>query len=333
VGAALAAREGGKRICSSVGGDGGVKRARLRSRAPAHGFALFLTDAGRTAVLESLAMIQRMDEKQKEELKKFEAQERSSPSGEVVYKAILSEADDELKRPSTELFWSGLAAGLSMGFSLLAESLLRHHLPDAHWRPLVAKAGYSVGFIIVILGRQQLFTENTLTPVLPVLRHKDAKTLTNMLRLWGVVLIANLIGALAFALAMMKTAAFSGDVKQTAILIGHDAMNYGFGVQVIKGIFAGWLVALIVWLLPFAESARLWVIIIITWLIGVAGFSHIIAGAVEVFALAWAGAKSWGVVIGGYVIPVLIGNIIGGVTLVAAINHAQVGAGGKKDAE
>src|SRR5215216_5147591 len=79
-----------------------------------------------------------------------EAEERSSPSGKVVYKAILKEAEDELERPSAALFWSGLAAGLSMGFSLVAEGLLRAHLPDKPWRPLLVKFGYSVGFLIVI---------------------------------------------------------------------------------------------------------------------------------------------------------------------------------------
>src|SRR3954464_12841615 len=98
-----------------------------------------------------------------EEREKAEVEHRSSPSGKVVYKAILKEADEELERPSSALFWSGLAAGLAMGLSMIAEGVLRHHLPEASWRPLIAKLGYSVGFVVVILGRQQLFTENTLT--------------------------------------------------------------------------------------------------------------------------------------------------------------------------
>src|SRR4051794_33323455 len=120
-----------------------------------------------------------------------EVHEKAAAGAHIVYKAIMMEADEELSRPSLALAWSGLAAGLSMGFSLVAEGLLRAHLPDAPWRPLVAKFGYSIGFLIVILGRQQLFTENTLTPVLPLLQHRDARTLGNVLRLWGVVLLAN----------------------------------------------------------------------------------------------------------------------------------------------
>lgn len=268
-------------------------------------------------------------DKEKSEQVEQEAEERSAPSGKVVYKAILKEAEDELKRPSSALFWSGLAAGSSMGFSLVAEGVLRTRLPERHWTPLVAKLGYSVGFLIVILGRQQLFTENTLTPVLPLLRRKDGKTLGNMLRLWGVVLAANLAGAAAFALVVAKLPAFDPDVRRAFLEIGNEAMRHGFGTTLLRAVFAGWLIALIVWLLPFAETARVWVIVIITYVIGIAHFSHVIAGAVNTFLLAWAGEKTWGDVLGLFVVPTLIGNTVGGVTLVAALNHAQVVSGGE----
>ncbi len=97
-------------------------------------------------------------------------EEKAAVGSHIVYKAILKEADEELGRSTIALAWSGLAAGLSMGFSLVAEGLLQSHLPDAAWRPLISKFGYSLGFLIVILGRQQLFTENTLTPMLPLLQ-------------------------------------------------------------------------------------------------------------------------------------------------------------------
>ena len=268
-------------------------------------------------------------EKEQNDSEHEEASRRSSPSGKVVYKAILKEADDELKRPSSALFWSGLAAGLSMGFSLVAEGLLRSHLPDAPWRPLIAKFGYSVGFLIVILGRQQLFTENTLTPVLPVLREKKAEVLLNMLRLWGVVLVANLIGAVVMALAVVKLPAFEGDVQRNFIELGHEAMRNTFWTSLIKGVFAGWLIALIVWLLPFAESSHFFVIIAITYIVGLGKLTHIIAGTTDVSAVCWAGEEQWTSAVGRYVIPTLIGNIVGGVTFVAALNHAQVVAGGE----
>src|SRR6476661_5376171 len=151
----------------------------------------------------------------KEKTEQKEVQERSSPSGKIVYKAILKEGEEELERSSAALFWSGLAAGLSMGFSMIAEGLLHAFLPDEHWRPLVAKFGYSAGFLIVILGRQQLFTENTLTPILPFLQKKAKATIANVLRLWGVVLLANLLGTLAFGFAAARTTAFDPHVRET----------------------------------------------------------------------------------------------------------------------
>src|SRR4051812_34111347 len=109
-----------------------------------------------------------------------EAERRTAPSGRIVYKTILNEGNEELARSSSALFWSGLAAGLSMGFSMIAQAFLASYLPDAHWRPLVAKFGYSIGFLIVILGRQQLFTENTLTPILPLLVERSSRALRNV---------------------------------------------------------------------------------------------------------------------------------------------------------
>ena len=134
-----------------------------------------------------------------------EPEEKSAPSAHVVYEAIRREGRHELGRQSSSLAWSGLAAGLSMGFSFVTQALLEHHLPDTPWRPLIASLGYSVGFLIVILGRQQLFTENTLTPVLPLLHNRDAGTFVRVLRLWGLVLVANLAGTIIVAAAIAWT--------------------------------------------------------------------------------------------------------------------------------
>ncbi|NML63795.1 formate/nitrite transporter family protein [Hymenobacter sp. RP-2-7] len=256
-----------------------------------------------------------------------EAQERSAPSGKVIYRAILAEGQEELERPSAALFWSGLAAGLSMGFSMIAEGLLERYLPEAPWRPLVANLGYSVGFLIVILGRQQLFTENTLTPILPLLQQPTWACLRNVGRLWGIVLFTNLVGAFLLSLVVVHSTVFEAEAKAAFVHMGKLALAPGFGTVLLRGIFAGWLIALMVWLLPFAEEGRIWVIIFLTYVVGVGHFSHVIAGSVEVFTLAAAGKTTWAAALGGFTVPALLGNILGGVSLVAALNHAQVTAG------
>jgi formate/nitrite transporter FocA (FNT family) len=259
-----------------------------------------------------------------------EAEERSAPAPAVVYEAIYGEGRDELKRGSSSLFFSGLAAGLSMGFSLISEGLLRAYLPDVPWRPLVAKLGYSVGFLIVVLGRQQLFTENTLTAVVPLLANRTGGMLRNVARLWGVVLLANLVGALAFAFVLGRTELFKPEVHHAFVDIAHKAVENGFWLTLLKGVFAGWLIALLVWMLPASESSHVLVIVLVTWLVGVGEFAHIVAGAVEVFYLAVVSQLGWGETFTRFIIPTLIGNVLGGVTLVSALNHAQVTAGGGK---
>ena len=237
---------------------------------------------------------------------KEDAEERAAPAGSVVYRAIRKEGEDELERPTTALAFSGLAAGLSMGFSLVGQGLLRAHLPDSDWRPLIVNFGYSLGFLIVILGRQQLFTENTLTPILPLLDKKEGATIGNVLRLWGIVLLANLIGGFALAWVVARTPVLSPATQAACHAIGHEAMVHSFGVVLLKAIFAGWLIALMVWLLPFAETARVWVIILLTYVIGVAGFSHSIAGSIEVFVIAAVGQKGWLEVLRGFVLPAIL---------------------------
>ena len=253
-----------------------------------------------------------------------DAVRRSAPRAAVVFEAIRHEAMDELERRNSALFWSGLAAGLSMGFSFIAEALLQSALADTDWRPLISKLGYSVGFMIVILGRQQLFTENTLTPVIHVLQERKLAVLLGALRLWGVVLGANVLGTLIFGVGLYYADVFGAAQSAALADVAGHAVAAGFRETFFSAVLAGWLIALMVWLLPAAETARVGVIIIITYLVGLGGFSHIIAGSVQAaYALA-AGSTTLGAVLGSFFLPTLLGNIIGGVALVAALNYAQV---------
>ena len=193
---------------------------------------------------------------------------------------------------------------------------------------LVAKGGYCLGFLIVILGRQQLYTENTLTVILPLLLRKDLATLLHVLRLWGIVLSANLAGTFLFALCLARIMLFDTHTQGTLVDIGRAHFGAGFGVVVVRAIFAGWLIALMVWLLPAAESAKVSIIIIITYLVGLAGFNHIVAGSTSSLFLVAMKSVSWTTYFAQFFVPTLLGNIIGGVSLVAALGHAQV-VGGK----
>jgi formate/nitrite transporter FocA (FNT family) len=265
------------------------------------------------------------------EQERKDAERRSAPRTEVIYEAVREEGEGELRRSPSALAWDGLAAGLTMGFSLVAEGLLRSRLPDTEWRPLVSKLGYSVGFLIIVLGRHQLFTENTLTAVLPFLQRKDAQTLARVLRLWVVVLAANMLGAFLFAFTISRTELFEPNVREAFREIGGEALRSWWALTLLKGVFAGWLIAMMVWMLPASESARFFVVILMAYLVALGGYAHIIAGAVEVFYVVLTGAASWGDYF-RWMLPTLAGNILGGTTLVAALGHAQVAGESGKDA-
>ncbi|MGE5564391.1 MAG: formate/nitrite transporter family protein [Bacillota bacterium] len=253
-----------------------------------------------------------------------EADDRSSTTAKVVHEAIRLEGTEELERPSSSIAWSGFAAGLTMGTSMLGQGLLLTHLPDTGWRELVAGFGYSLGFLFVTMGRQQLFTETTLTVMLPFLH--GTHRMTEVVRYWAIVFIANILATLLFAAAVTIPHLFPQDAVDSFTTLGVKAVEPGFLAVLVKGIFAGWLIALMVWLMPAASTAKFVVIVAITWLIAVAHFSHVIAGAVEGGLAAMRGAIGWGDYLLGFIVPAFIGNSIGGVVFVALLNHAQVKA-------
>ena len=142
----------------------------------------------------------------------------------VVYEIIRVEGEGELARSFGALWWSALAAGLSIGFSVLAQGMLKAYLPNTPGAAIVENLGYSVGFLIVILSRQQLFTENTLTVVLPVIARKEWKWLPAMLRLWGIVLAANLVGCFLFAAFLAYSGALSPEIADGIKAVGAKLM-------------------------------------------------------------------------------------------------------------
>jgi formate/nitrite transporter FocA (FNT family) len=256
-----------------------------------------------------------------------EAERRTSVRAKVVHEAIRLDGEEELSRPPSSLAWSGFAAGLAMGFSLLAEGVLRNHLPPADWRPLVAKLGYSLGFLIVILGKQQLFTENTLTPIIPAMHNRDWPTLRKVAKLWTVVFAANIAGAHVIAWFLSSTPVLNPALQQSLLESASEATSVDPWTAFLRGIPAGWLIAMVVWLRAATDAADVAIIGILTYVIAVSGFTHIIAGTVEYVYLVAAGHADWFSFVRDYLVPVLTGNILGGVTIVAALNHAQVVSG------
>jgi formate/nitrite transporter FocA (FNT family) len=242
----------------------------------------------------------------------------------VVYEIIRTEGEGELARSFAALWWSALGAGLSIGFSVLAQALLRSYVPDAPGAAIIENIGYSVGFLIVILSRQQLFTENTLTAVLPVMANREWRWLWVMLRLWAIVLTGNIVGCLLFAGFLAFSGALTPEFAASVHAIAAKLMANTPLQMFTKGIVAGWLIAALVWMMPSAEGTEIFVITLITYLIALGGFTHVIAGSAEAFYLLFTGHESLLHVVFGFFLPTLIGNVFGGTLLFAVLSYAQV---------
>jgi formate/nitrite transporter FocA (FNT family) len=253
-----------------------------------------------------------------------EVEHKLPTSVQVLHEAIRIQGEQEMSRTTAALAWSSLAAGLSMGFSMLVPALLHAHLSESPERFLLSRLGYAVGFLVVILARQQLFTENTMTAVLPFMTKPGSRTLMRLLRLWGIVFLGNFAGGALFALGAVHAQVIDAPTHDALLSAGAELMQNTTLQMFTKAIVAGWLIATMVWLATAAENAKTLVIVLLTYLVGIGGFAHIVVGSIEGMFLVFEGRLPFATFLSAFVLPVLAGNIVGGSLIFALISHAQV---------
>lgn len=250
--------------------------------------------------------------------------EATKMSSRLVYLVIRKEGEEELERTNRSLFWAGMAAGVLISFSVLGEAVLRTYLPDTRWAYLVENLGYSFGFLLVILGRMQLFTENTITTVLPLMINPIGSVFLSVLRLWGLVLAANVLGAFVAGLFMAYSHGIPADMLPAIDELSRHATGMGAYDSFVRAIPAGILVAAIVWMLAQADGGEVAIITLFTWLIAAGDFTHVVAGSVEMAFLMVQGELGLGPGLFGFFLPVLAGNVVGGTLIFAAMAWGQV---------
>tara|TARA_R110000796_G_scaffold9645_8_gene32859 strand:+ start:1591 stop:2442 length:852 start_codon:yes stop_codon:yes gene_type:complete len=272
-------------------------------------------------------LIQRKVSKKKQDDTQAEEKsvsEATALSPRLIYEVIRREGEEELARSKRSLIWSGVAAGVMISLSVLGEAIFRTYLPDTGYRFLIENLGYSLGFLAVIMGRMQLFTENTITTVLPIMRARTWVSFYSMMRLWGIVLCANVVGAFAAAMLFMWTPAISPDIVPAILELSEHATGLGAYESFWRAIPAGVIVALIVWMMPQADETSFFLILVFTWLIAAGDFAHIVAGSVEMAVMILVGELGLGTAVFGFFLPVLAGNIVGGTIIFTLVAWGQV---------
>lgn len=241
----------------------------------------------------------------------------------MVYEVVRQEGESELDRPFLSLWWSGIAAGIAMFTSVLAEGVLRQRLPDVSWRPLVENFGYCFGFVITVLGRLQLFTESTITAVLPLFSQWSGARLVDTLRLWSVVLLANFTGTFITAALVTWTGLVPASHLAGMLQVAQEFAANTPLQGLLFGIPAGFLVAAMVWLMPSAEGSKFSIVVWLAYLLALGDFTHVVVGSAEVALLLFAGSMTPLAAV-ALLMPTLAGNIIGGTGLFALLAYGQV---------
>lgn len=242
-----------------------------------------------------------------------------------VYQIVADEGRKELRRPATSLWWSAVAAGFAMGASVVGLGAFHLAAPaDPGAARLLVSLGYPFGFAIVILSRLQLFTENTVTPILPLLLEPTRRRWAQTGRLWLLVLVGNLVGAAVFAALTVHGGLVAEPLRTGMIEVSSEFLARSPTETFSQGLLAGFLIAALVWMLPTVRGGEVLAIFLVTYLIGISGAPHVIAGAVEMFVAALAGRIGVGEALGLHILPTLGGNVLGGTGLFAMLAFGQV---------
>ena len=253
------------------------------------------------------------------------------PSAEDIYQQVALNARAELKRSTMSLAISGFAGGIFMGLSGLGTALALALFGTSNLAHFIASMFYPLGFIVVIIGRAQLFTENTLYPVALVLKEK--RELWNTIRLWCTVLPANVLGALAVSALASRTEALQPATAHALIQLGLTAGSMSTASIFWSAVTAGWIIATAAWLVSGSHSvtgsiAILWML---TFVVGLGGFAHCIATSGEIFSAVLTGHFT----LLGYLRWLglaVAGNVCGGVLMVTLLEYGQA-IYGKSDDE
>lgn len=248
-----------------------------------------------------------------------------------IYETVEEDGRLNLSRASLGLAFSGLSAELNISFGALAMFSVAGITGGVG---LAAIAVYPLGFLMVVLGRTQLFTETTVTPVTVVLAEwrRRPRSLINMLRLWSVVLASNLVGALIAAIAIYYTNVL--DMTAFKILLEEivGKMDNNAVSTTLYAVYGGWVVALMAWLVAASRDTigKAFVIWATAIVIPAGSLPHSMAGSAEVLIGVLSGHVLWTDYLTSFLFPAVLGNTIGGVFFVALLNYAQIVGSRKK---
>lgn len=242
----------------------------------------------------------------------------------IMFKIIRQEGECELNRSFRALAFSALAAGIFVSFSFFFRSIFHMYMVGYPFEPLISSLGYTTGFLIVILGRMQLFTENPITTIIPLLSDLSFKKFLKVLRLWGIVFLFNIIGTAIAAAFFSSNYAVSPDVANALHEVASHLMRLPAIDNLVRGIPAGIIIAVLVWIAPRTKNFRFMTILFFVYFIALGDFAHVVVGSCEMAYELMVGDASFLDYLFRFLIPTGIGNVIGGTAIFTLLIFNQV---------
>nr|WP_228546182.1 formate/nitrite transporter family protein [Halegenticoccus tardaugens] len=242
-------------------------------------------------------------------------------SSDEIFQRVVAAADEEITAGTRELFFSGLAAGFAITLTFFLHAAVTAATGDE--TGLVGGLLYPLGFIYIILGGYQLYTENTLPPVALVLER--IASVPSLLRIWGIVLLANVLGAAVGAFVLANTGVLSPEGIAVATSFGTEGLETDWWDLFFKAIFAGLIVAGVVWLDYAARDtvSRFLLVYLAFLTIPTGGLYHVVVSVCDMFFLVFRGELALVTGLWEFFLPVFLGNTLGGVVLVTLVNYGQ----------
>lgn len=255
-------------------------------------------------------------------------EEKPQKAYETILAQQIRTASHELTRPAVGLLLSSLAAGMEIGVGPFLMAVLHTLTHGVYARPaveLLMGCAYAVGFIIVVVGRSELFTEHTALAVQPVLAGESS--FASLMRLWGLVLVGNVVGATLFSLTAAALGPALGVIERASFgEMAHNVVKHSSTVMFISAMMAGWMMGLVAWIATAARETISQVVLVglITLAIGLAHLHHSIAGAVEVLMGVIVGEGATVLDFARFLLLSVLGNAVGGAIFVALLKQGHV---------
>ena len=258
------------------------------------------------------------------ELERDALREHAPLPPKLIFKIIRQEGEEELARSFRALAFSGLAAGIFVSFSFLFRSVFHMHVGSYPFGEMISSLGYTVGFLIVILGRMQLFTENPITTIIPLLSDWSFGKFLKVIRLWSTVFLFNIIGTAIAAIFFASPHTLSPEIEVAMHDIALNVMRLNPIENILRGIPAGIIIAALVWVSPQTKYFRFVTIIFFVYFIALGDFAHVVVGSCEMAYEVLNGDANFFEYFFRFLIPTGFGNVIGGTGIFTLLIYNQV---------